>query len=45
LISSGLSVGKEIRDARSGGKASGKDLVWDAAGIIAASAVLNRTER
>ena len=45
LISSGLSIGKEIRDGRSGGKASGKDLVWDAAGIIAASAVLNRTER
>ena len=44
-VSSGLSIGKEIRDGRSGGSASGKDLVWDVAGIIAASAVLNRTER
>ena len=45
IVSSGFSIGKEIRDSRSGGTASGKDLVWDAAGIIAASAVLNRTER
>jgi uncharacterized protein YfiM (DUF2279 family) len=45
LISSGFSVGKEIRDGRSGGTPSGKDLVWDVAGMIAASAVLNRTER
>jgi uncharacterized protein YfiM (DUF2279 family) len=45
VVSSGFSVGKEIRDSRSGGSASGKDLTWDIAGIVAASAVLNRTER
>ena len=45
VVSSGFSIGKEIHDAKSGGTASGKDLVWDVAGIIAASAVLNRTER
>jgi uncharacterized protein YfiM (DUF2279 family) len=45
FISAGFSIGKEIHDARSGSTASGKDLVWDVAGMIAASAVLNRTER
>jgi uncharacterized protein YfiM (DUF2279 family) len=44
-VSSAVSIGKEIHDARTGGSASGKDLVWDTAGIIAASMVLQRTER
>ena len=45
VVSSGFSIGKEVRDSRSGGRASAKDLVWDVAGIIGASALLNRTER
>jgi len=44
VITAGLSIGKELRDARGAGTASGKDLVWDAAGIIAASALLNGTQ-
>lgn len=40
-----ISIGKEISDARGGGTASGKDLAWDAGGIIAATALLRRTER
>ena len=44
-VSAGFSIGKEIYDARSGGSASGRDLAWDTAGIIAASALLQRTER
>jgi uncharacterized protein YfiM (DUF2279 family) len=43
-VSSAVSVGKEIYDQRSGGKASFKDLTWDAAGIAAASVLLRRTE-
>jgi uncharacterized protein YfiM (DUF2279 family) len=43
-ITAGLSVGKELRDRRGAGTASAKDLVWDAAGIIAASALLNGTQ-
>jgi uncharacterized protein YfiM (DUF2279 family) len=45
VVSSGLSVGKEVYDAKYGGTPSAKDLTWDAAGIIAASVVLRRTER
>ena len=41
-IGSAVSIGKEIQDARSGGFASGKDLAWDAAGMIAVSALLHR---
>jgi len=44
VVSAGLSIGKEVYDAKGGGTPSGKDLVWDVAGMIAASAVLNRTE-
>ena len=44
-VGAGLSIGKEIYDAKGGGTPSGKDLAWDVAGMIAASAVLNRTER
>ena len=45
VVSGVVSVGKEISDSRRGGKASGKDLVWDAGGIIAATALVRRTER
>lgn len=44
-VSSLVSVGKELYDRRTGGDASAKDLVWDAAGIIAASVALNQTRR
>ena len=40
-----VSVGKEIRDARTGGDASIKDLAWDAAGAAGASVLLRQTER
>jgi putative lipoprotein len=43
-LTAGLSVGKEIHDGRSGGTRSWKDLTWDAAGIIAASALLHGAE-
>ena len=39
-----VSIGKEVSDSRSGGNASGKDLVWDVGGIIAATALLRRAE-
>ena len=45
LITAGVSVGKEAYDKRSGGTPSGRDLTWDAAGMVAASALLHRTER
>lgn len=45
VVSAGVSIGKEIRDARGAGTPSVKDLAWDAAGIAAASALLQRTER
>src|SRR5262245_66302032 len=37
-VSVGVSIGKEMHDRRHGGAFSGKDLVWDGAGILAASA-------
>jgi uncharacterized protein YfiM (DUF2279 family) len=43
-IASVVSVGKEIYDWHSGGSASVKDLTWDAAGIVAATALLRHTE-
>ena len=45
VLSAVVSVGKEVSDSRNGGKTSGKDLSWDAGGIIAATALLRRTER
>ncbi len=45
LVASATSVGKEVYDQHSGGTASAKDLSWDAAGIVAASALLVHTER
>ena len=44
VVASSVSIGKEIYDAKFGGTPSGKDLAWDAAGIIAASALLHRAE-
>jgi uncharacterized protein YfiM (DUF2279 family) len=41
-VSVSASIGKEVRDRRQGGVISAKDLVWDAAGIAAASVVLRR---
>ena len=41
-VSIGVSVGKEIHDRRRGASFSGRDLVWDAAGIGGASALLHR---
>ena len=40
-----LAVGtwKELRDRRAGGPFSGSDLAWDAAGLLAAGALLNGT--
>jgi len=40
-----VSIGKEVHDARTGGDASVKDLVWDAAGGAGASVLLHQTER
>lgn len=40
-----VGIGKEIRDARTGGDASVKDLVWDAAGAAGASILLHQTGR
>jgi putative lipoprotein len=40
-----LSVGKEVRDLRSYGLFSLKDLTWDAGGAVAASLVVGHTER
>jgi uncharacterized protein YfiM (DUF2279 family) len=40
-----VSVGKEVRDARTGGDASVKDLAWDAGGAAGATVLLHQTER
>jgi uncharacterized protein YfiM (DUF2279 family) len=45
VFTAGVSVGKEVYDKRFGGTPSAKDLAWDAAGMVAASALLHRTER
>lgn len=45
VVSSGVSIGKELNDRASGGVVSLKDLTWDAAGIASATALLRRTER
>ena len=44
-VSAIVSIGKEVSDSRAGGKVSVRDLAWDAGGMIAASALLRRTER
>jgi uncharacterized protein YfiM (DUF2279 family) len=45
VASSAASVGKELNDRASGGVVSFKDLTYDGAGILAATALLRRTER
>jgi uncharacterized protein YfiM (DUF2279 family) len=40
-----FSVGKELSDRRRTGLFSKRDLVWDAAGVGAATLLLQRTER
>jgi uncharacterized protein YfiM (DUF2279 family) len=45
LATSAVSVGKELYDRTSGGTPSVKDLSWDAAGMLAATALLSHTER
>jgi len=45
VVSSAVSVGKEVKDRASGGSFSPKDLTWDAAGIGGATVLLRRTER
>jgi len=44
-IAGTVSIGKEIYDLRFGGDPSFKDLAWDGVGIVAASVVLNHTQR
>ena len=44
-VAGSVSVGKEVYDAKYQGDPSAKDLTWDAAGIVAAGALLSRTER
>lgn len=43
-VTAGISIGKEVRDAKVGGVASARDLVWDAAGGLGASVLLHKTE-
>lgn len=45
VVTSAVSVGKEVYDLRVGGSFSAKDLTWDAGGLLAASLVLHHTER
>jgi putative lipoprotein len=40
-----LGVGRELHDRRVGGRLSGRDLVWDAAGLGAATLLLRHVER
>jgi putative lipoprotein len=44
-ITAGVSVGKELWDAHSGGTASGRDLTWDATGAGAATLLLRHSVR
>lgn len=45
LTSAAVAVGKEVHDARRGMGFSGRDLVWDAAGVGGATLLLDRTRR
>ena len=40
-----VGIGKEVHDARSGGRFSAGDLVWDLLGAGAAAAVLERSHK
>jgi uncharacterized protein YfiM (DUF2279 family) len=44
-LTAAFGIGKELSDRRRGYGFSGRDLVWDAAGAAAVSALLARTER
>ena len=44
-MTAAFGIGKELSDRRRGYGFSGRDLVWDAAGAAAVSALLARTER
>lgn len=44
-VTAAVSFGKEVHDARTGGDASVKDLVWDAGGAAGATVLLRQTER
>jgi putative lipoprotein len=35
LVTAAAGIGKEVRDARGGGTASARDLVWDGLGLLA----------
>ena len=43
-VTAAVSIGKEVRDRRVGGPFSTRDLVWDAAGAAASTALLVRTD-
>jgi uncharacterized protein YfiM (DUF2279 family) len=45
VVTAAFGIGKELSDRRRGYGFSGRDLVWDAAGAAAVSALLARTER
>lgn len=45
VVTAVVSVGKELRDRRKSGLFSVRDLVWDAAGAAAASALLDHSRR
>ena len=40
-----IGIGKEVRDCRTRGEFGARDLTWDAAGIGAATVMLQRTRR
>lgn len=44
-VTAAFGIGKELSDRRRGRRISVRDLVWDAAGAAAVSALLARTER
>jgi uncharacterized protein YfiM (DUF2279 family) len=45
VATAAVGVGKEIHDARTGGDASVRDLVWDAAGAGAVTVLLAHSAR
>jgi uncharacterized protein YfiM (DUF2279 family) len=44
-VTAAVSIGKEVHDARTGGDASFKDLMWDAGGAVGATVLLRHTQR
>jgi putative lipoprotein len=45
VVTAAVGVGREVYDRRPGGVSSGKDAAWDAAGALAATALLLHTSR